>query len=352
MADSLKVHRNHLILLRKQTGQSFGRIFVQSLEKDGLGEDAVLARTRALETDIRQRLAQGEAGSGEAPPAGIRPVLSVNTGLAHGSAGTFFSVNPEVGVDSKRASLIVGVPYCRDFANGTSAAGVGDVYLTGSLYGRAARMEFGSSLTLGLPTGDQNLGLGAGKTTVDVSGTVARTFERVRLFVSAGFANSIFNFAYQRPYIADGNATHFSGGFDLRAAPRLTCGAGGSGVIPTGGQAVYSRVAMTPAPVTTGEGASSGSMGGMSGVAGGPPASQPMPSIPANVLAHMPFLATTGAAASASELQDYGANAWASFTVARGVALNFALARSVPFQLTTVRVSLGLDLARLLFRSR
>ena len=362
MADALKVHRNHLILLRKETGQTFGQIFVQSLEKDGMDEDAILKRTRALETDIGQRIELARTGGGESGAPRTRPVLSLNTGVDHNSAGTFLWVNPEIGIDSKRASFVAGVPYYRTSASGTSLAGVGDVYATGSLYGRAARMDFESSLTLGLPTGDKNLGLGAGKTTVDVSGTIAHRFERVRPFVSAGFANSIFNFAYQRPYIADGNAAHFSGGFDLRAAPRLTFGAGGFGVMPTGTQVVYSRIAMGQASAPAqgsgaGTGTPSGSMGG-NGMGGtgsgmsGPTTPQNMSQMPASVLAHMPFLATTGAAVPASELEDYGANAWASVTVARGVTLNFAAARSVPFQLTTVRVSLGLDLARLLFPSK
>lgn len=357
MADALNVHRNHLILLRKQTGQTFGQIFVQSLEKDGVAEEAILKRTHALETDIRQRIESARAGDGEPSALRTRPVLSLNSGVDHNSAGTFLWFNPEIGVESQHASFVAGVPYYRDSASGTSLAGVGDVYATGSLYGHAAGMELGSSLTLGLPTGDKNLGLGAGKTTVDVSGTLAHRFGRVRPFVSGGFSNSTFNFAYQRPYISDGNAAHFSGGFDVRAARRLTFGMGGFGVAPTGTQVVYSRIMMgqasTPAQGSgAGAGNSPGGMGGMGGGPSGTPPAQNMPQMTAGVLAHMPFLGATGAAVPASELDDYGANAWASITVARGVTLNFAAARSVPFQLTTVRVSLGLDLARILFPSR
>ena len=361
MADALKVHRNHLILLRKETGQTFGQIFVQSLDRDGMSADAILQRTHALEADIQQRIELARSGGGEHVPAATRPILTLNTGVDHNSAGTFLWVNPEAGIDSKRASFVAGVPYYRNSGGGTSFTGVGDVYAMGSLYGHAARMDFESSLTLGLPMGDKNLGLGAGKTTVDVSGTIAHSVGRLRPFVSGGFANSTFNFAYARPYIADGNATHFSGGFDVRAARRLTFGVGGFGVVPTGTQVVYSRIMMGPASAPAqdsgaGAGNSPGSVGG-NGMGGtgsgvGQPLAPDMSQMPAGLRAHMPFLATTGASVPASELEDYGANAWASVTVAGGVTVNFAAARSVPFQLTTVRVGLGLDLARLLFPSR
>ena len=52
---------------------------------------------------------------------------------------------------------------------------------------------------------------------------------------------------------------------------------------------------------------------------------------------------------NAGELQDYGAAAWFSIPVRRGLALNGAVARSIPFHLTTVRVGIGIDVARLLF---
>ncbi len=52
----------------------------------------------------------------------------------------------------------------------------------------------------------------------------------------------------------------------------------------------------------------------------------------------MPFLAAERSMVPASQLEDV--------TVARGVAINLAAARSVHLQLTTARVGLTLDLAR------
>ena len=65
---------------------------------------------------------------------------------------------------------------------------------------------------------------------------------------------------------------------------------------------------------------------------------------------HMPFLASApGSNVPAEELRDHGAVAWASFTIRPGISLNFSVARSIPFELTTVGFGLGFDFARLLF---
>ncbi len=342
MADELKVHRNHLVLLRKQTGENYSQIFVSTLEKNGVAQDAILARARALNREIDRRL--GTSGNGSPASNGVRPVATVSTGIDHNSAGSFYWLLPEVGVDSRRASLIVGVPYYRDSATGFSAAGVGDVYATGTLYAHAWRTDFASALTVGFPTGDEKLGLGAGKVTADISGTVARSFERVRPFLSAGFANSISNFAYARPYIADGNAAHFSGGLEVRAAHRLTVGASGFGVWPFGSQVVYSRVMMGQPSGASGAGSGAQTPGGgMAGMGGGIPGGAGSPMTPPQ---YMPFLGAARSVVAASELEDYGPDAWASITVARGVSVNFAVARSVPFHLTTARIGLTLDVVR------
>lgn len=348
MAEALKVHRNHLILLRKESGQTFGEIFVQSLGREEMTEDEILMRTHALEVEIQKSTEQ--SGSGGEPA--LAPVLELSTGVDHNSAGTFLWVNPEIGIAAKHASLAAGVPYYRDSSRGASFSGVGDVYLAGSLCGRAVGMDWAGSLTFGLPSGDQNIGLGAGKTTVDVTGAIAHRIGRLRPFVSGGFANSIFNFAYARPYVEDGNAAHVLAGIELRAAGRVSLGLSGFGVMPTGNQVVYSRMTATAAqgsgPGSSPSPGGANSTGGMgSGAGQGPAYGQPQ--MPVKAPGHMPFLANTGASVPANELKDYGGNAWASIAVARGVAIDLAAARSIPFHLTTVHVGLHFDLPRLLF---
>ena len=64
----------------------------------------------------------------------------------------------------------------------------------------------------------------------------------------------------------------------------------------------------------------------------------------------MPFYdRTQQSVVSASDLRDYGASVWLSVPLHAGLSLSSVVSRSVPFHLTTIRVSIGVDLARLLF---
>ncbi|MBA3975704.1 MAG: hypothetical protein C0504_15980 [Candidatus Solibacter sp.] len=51
-----------------------------------------------------------------------------------------------------------------------------------------------------------------------------------------------------------------------------------------------------------------------------------------------------------SDVSDYGASAWASWSLTPFVKLNLRVARSIPYELTTVRVGLGFDLSGALSR--
>jgi hypothetical protein len=350
MADSVQMHRNHLLLLHKDTGQSFAAIFVSELRARGIDDEGILRSLSALLRDVNRQLARYNVvtPSTSAP----RPVLSVRSSVDYNSSATLFSLVPEFGVDSSHAALLVGVPYYRSFGSSVSSGGLGDVYLAGFLRGRAAGLDFGSALTVGAPTGDRTKGFGAGKVTIDTAGTVARRFEFARPWVSAGFANSVFNnVGYQRPYITDGNAVHLSGGVDFTLPRKLAVGIGGFGLLPIGNQVVYSQTvqAGSPGSGTQQTGQQSGGMmpGGSMGPGMGTGNGGGMTTPPAT---SMPFYdSAQQSMVSASDLRDYGASAWLSVPLHAGLSLGSVVSRSVPFHMTTVRVSIGVDLARLLF---
>jgi hypothetical protein len=334
IADDLQIHRNHLILLRKQTSQSYGLIFVAALRERGLGEADILRRLHALNQEIAMRLDHFSVGSGaEGAP---RPVAYLSTGVYHNSAGTFYSLVPEFGIDFSHASLVVGAPYYRTSSTSLSAGGIGDVYVLGSVRGRVLGFDLGSSLTIGTPTGDQKKGLGAGKVSVDAVGTIAKRFGAMRPWLAAGFTNSVFsNVGYQRPYVTDGNAMHSSGGLDFALAHRLTFGLSGFALRPTGAQTVYSQT-MQPSATT----------GNPSQTPGG---TTPGGHTPSGMMT--PFYEQAQRSViSGSELDDYGAAVWVSIPLHEGLSLNVSAARSVPFHLTTIRAGIGIDVARLLFR--
>lgn len=348
MADSLQMHRNHLLLLRKETGQSFGAIFVAELRSRGMDDDAILHSMRAVRKNVNRQLADQNGGENAAGPG---PVLSVGSAVDHNSAGTVYSLVPEIGFDSNHVAAVVGVPYYRISNTSLSSGGLGDVYFSGFFRGRQAGFDFGSVLTFGAPTGDRNKGLGTGKVTVDATETVARQFGFAKPWVAAGFANSVFNnVGYLRPYITDGNVFHLSGGLDFRLPHKLTFGVGGFGLEPFGNQMVYSQTVMSGSSTTASSGSGSQNGGGMmpgegmgSGMGnGGTMTMPPTPSMPFYDQAQQTMVA-------ANELRDYGASMGLSIPLHAGISLSTVVARSVPFHLTTVRVGVGLDVGRLLF---
>src|SRR5262249_18724491 len=148
---------------------------------------------------------------------------------------------------------------------------------------------------------------------------------------------SIFsNVVYQRPYISTGTAAHVAGGLEIRVVPHLTIGGGAFAVRPFGNQTVYSRVAAQDAP------AQNMVSPALARVSAGQAATETGKGRGDKAV----FRSIRQAEVTAADLRDHGADAWASITLARGVSLNFVVARSVPFQLTTVHAGLTLDVAR------
>ena len=344
MADALHVHRNHLIRLRKDGGQSYGAIFVSALRERGMDYDVILRELRALNREVARRLTDFNVRSMSA--ATTRPILSIATASDHNSADTVYSLVPEIGIDSRHAAFVVGVPYYRTFGTNAPTGGLGDVYATAFVRGRASVFDVGSTVTLAAPTGDRNKGLGAGKVSAGATGTISRRLEFARLWLSGGFTNSVFNnVGYERPYITDGNAVHIEGAVEFTLHHKVALGIGGFALRPFGAQTVYSQTANADSAALDG-GQSPGTPGGM--MPGGHMGQVPAATVSAPGMS-MPFYdRTQRSIVDASDLQDHGASVWLSIPLRPGLSLHAGMARSLPFHLTTVRVGFGLDLARLL----
>lgn len=338
MAADLGTHRNHLIFLKKQGQDSFGHVYVKELRRRGLDDAAILKKLRSLECSMTDR-SQTEHNA-----TGFRPIAYVGSTVDHNSAGTFVSASPEIGLDSRRLAFVVGVPIYRLSAAERKATGVGDAYTSLFVRQPVGAYEIGAGLTLAAPTGKRDQGLGAGRVSVDLNGTLQRRFERVRPFVTVGFTNSLFNnVGYQRPFISNGNSVYASGGVDYRVHRRLTVGLGGFGLRAMGDQMVISQTTatvptgsmvpgMSPGPMPPGMGMGSGSSGSMSASA-------------------MPFYGQgPQTAVPGSEVSDAGVSGWISCSLSPGITLSLNMARSIPYELTTVRVGLGFDLSRPLAR--
>ena len=364
MAERLGTHRNRLLLLRRQSGKSFGRIFAEQLAERGYSPEEAAAELRAVRGEFEKQWRRygRSTGDGGSPPA--RPVLYIGTGVDHNSVGTFVTLTPEAGFDTRHVSLVGGVPFYRLPGTASATSGIGDAYVSGLVRGDAGRFLVGANVVVGFPTGDETRGLGAGKVTIDASGLIERRFERWRPFGRIGVANYVFNnVGYQRPYISTGNAAHFSGGVDFRAHRRVILGAGGFAVRPWGTQNVHSRMwdhghTMPPGD---GPGTGPGDHGPGMGHTGGMAAAGAQISAPAALIStpggrmggDMPFLPPNpGGEVPAEDLRDHGVTGWVSFRLHSSLTLNFSVSRSFPFELTTVSAGLGFDLGRLLFPGR
>lgn len=350
MAEQLGVHRNHLILLRKQSGRLYSAIFADELRARGKSENAILAALRELNNGVDRQLkslARSPAGAGSAPLHGIG---FLSTTVDRNSAATFYTAIPEVGVEGTRGSVVVGLPLYLSDLSGGAVSGIGDVYTQGQLLARVLGLDFSPTLTVGFPTGNSDRGLGAGKVTVDATATFARTFEgRLRPFASAGLANYVFNnVGYQRPYISTGGATHFSGGLTAGLGRRASLGAGGFAVEPFGQQEVMSRQVMLAPPPAPSSGMPPG-MGHDPGMM--PPGTGQMPGASTGMLhPGLPaFMQVSHATVQAADLRDHGVNAWTSIAIHPTLSFQIHVARSLDFDLTTVRVGVGFNFGRFAF---
>ena len=316
IAEDLGVHRNHIFRLRRETGQSYGEIYVSWLESQGHSEEAILQKIA--------RLNRAAVRSGpERQQSGVHPVAYLSAVGGQSSSGSFYAIVPEFGLVSRHASWVVGLPHYRFFGT-PSATGIGDVYSTASLSGNVRGLDLMPSVTIGFATGDRSRALGAGKTTVDVSVATAKRINVVQPFVRVGFANSVFNnVGYQRSYIADGKAAYLTTGLDVQPFRRLTVGAAGFAMWPFGPQLVYSRSALDVSTPL----APSGHM---------PPA---MGMDPPRVTSPAQPVAT-----ASRDLRERGLSVWASFRIAPALSINGSAAHSISYHVTTVRAGIGVDL--------
>lgn len=321
VAAQLGVHRNRIILLRKETGKSHSTIVVERLRANGDSDAEVLRQVRLINAEVGRKLSRTAAGT-------LAPVAYLTTTWDYSSAGSIYTAVPEIGVDGRRFSILASVPVHRLAGTQQSATGVGDAQISAILRHSGERFGAWSSVSLGLPTGSREQGLGAGKLTADGSGTLSWRVDRVRVFGTAGLTNSVFrDVGYQRPYITTGTAAHGSAGVEGALHRRFGVGAGGFFLEPRGPQTVINRIGSVARPMP---GQSVENPGGMHG------GIMPVMQLP------------TGSEVAANELSDRGPNAWAWFAVSEAVNLNVTVARSVPLELTTVRIGFGFDMVRLL----
>lgn len=275
-------------------------------------------------------LAQSPAGSAPAPKDETYRGMTLNTsfdGSIDSGSKVFDWTTTSGYIFNKHFSVNAGVPFL--FVRGTTATGattssngVGDAFGQFLLSFKNPAVNYGSSFTFGLPTGDSSKGLSTGRVTFDWSNALAREFGRWTPYVNAGAGNSLMDTKYwHRPYLTLGGVAHFEGGTAFDLGKSLTLTASAYDVAPWGTQKVYSRT------VTKAGGPGPGSGATKHGRV-----------FQGNAL-------TTG---DSSIDRDNGYNADLDFNPVKYVDFDLAYSHSVHFQLDTVSFGINFNLTPLL----
>ncbi len=274
--------------------------------------------------------AQAPAGSAPPPKDESYTGMTLNSSFdgSFDSGSKVFDWTTTTGyIFSEHFSVNAGVPFL--FVRGatatgttTSSNGVGDAFGQLLLSFKSPVVNYGSSLTVGLPTGDSSKGLSTGRVTYDWSHAFAREFGRLTPFANVGAGNSLFDTKYwHRPYLTLGAVAHFEAGTAFDLGRSLTLTASAYDVAPWGTQKVYSRT------VTRAGGGAGG-------------ASNHGRVFQGNAL-------TTG---DSSIDRDNGYNADLDFNPVKYVDFDLAYSHSMHFQLDTVSFSINFNLTPLVSR--
>jgi hypothetical protein len=171
-------------------------------------------------------------------PQRADPATTVQAGVTFdtnmGDAGTWFQVTPTGGVTlDERWSLEAGLPIYFLAASatddGSTAGGIGDLYLSVSFDVSGGNSTAYATATLGAPTGNADAALGAGTATWDVSGYVDRGVGPFTPSVYAGIGNNSLMAASapsRQLYRSAGFLFHVEGWAEVEVASALSLSGG------------------------------------------------------------------------------------------------------------------------------
>jgi len=218
----------------------------------------------------------------------------------------------------------VGIPIYFDRSSSstgtTSSNGNGNFYADIAASWRSKTLDFASSLTGAVPTGNTDKGLSTGHATYDWSNRFDHAFNRLTSFGAVGIGDTVMDSRFfQRPFTSFGNLAHFEGGADVDLSHSFTLTLSAYDIAPWGNQTIVGRLVAKGA---TGSGGRNGRT----------------------------FETTHQATGNSSLDHDDGITADLDFSP-KGLksALDFDMGynRSVPFALNTISFGVGVNLSRL-----
>jgi hypothetical protein len=176
-----------------------------------------------------------------------------------GDSGLIMKADPSLGYTFNRyLQVYSGLPvyFVRESAattaNPSSMSGLGNAYAGLSFSLLNPIIDYGSTVEVTAPTGDESRGFSTGRFTADWTNSFSHTFGSVTPYASAGVANTIADTSFfVRPFTSDGLVGHFETGWFWSVAPRVTAGFAGYAVRASGEQRIVSRVLQSDTTLNT-----------------------------------------------------------------------------------------------------
>lgn len=144
---------------------------------------------------------------------------------------------------NRHFQMDVGVPYyfLSSPASG-SATGIGNTALAMRLLFPNDTLNYATSLTTFIPTGNESLGLSTGRVTFDWNNHIDRGFGRVTPRLDAGLANTVVDSRYfVRQFTTLGANAHAEAGASFDLFKHVSLEASAYDILPWGTQKMYSR---------------------------------------------------------------------------------------------------------------
>lgn len=270
-------------------------------------------------------------------PAKAKPAEGLEKGFSTyaefgGSAnseGHVLQLNTVAGYNfTSHVGMNFGVPFYMVGGSTTSGttktsysnSGIGAPFAGLTLLFNNPKVNYGTTFTTYLPTGDTTKGFSTGRTSFDWNNRVERSFSRVTPFAEAGMGNTVVDSAhFHRPYSSYGYNAHFQAGMSVEMSDKVSVGGSGYEIAPWGTQTLYSRTVAHTSSSAAANSASQNRFFDASGV-------------------------TTG---TSSIAKDNGFSAWLDFSPTPGIDTEASYTRSVQFALNTVSFSVRFNLRKL-----
>jgi len=246
------------------------------------------------------------------------------------STDKLMKLDSTVGYDfSKYFGVFAGLPIYFSNASSTSttgttgstsrtSSGLGNFYLGLAFRAPNPALNYGSTITVGAPTGSTKKGLSSGRGTVDWSNHFDRSFDRFTPFVDAGLGNTVpDSLRVVRAFTSLGAVGHFEEGAELELVHHFAIGGSGYQITPFGNQKVFSKVVQQGQTGTT-----SGKTKGV--------------------------FQTTFSSSGNDLTRENGVSAWVAFQPSQLWRAQLGYTRSVTFATNSFAFNLGLNVGKML----